>query len=152
MTVRSYRCNNPGNLQKGAAWLGLLPRLQMTPEQQAEDRFAVFRSATYGFRALAITLLNYQRIHQIKTIEGIVERFAPASENDTEAYVAALSLAVGLPRDAEIDLTMRLFLTLMCKGIAIHEAGSWVFSDDDLSAGVSAALGLPPPQTPPMIA
>ena len=139
MTVRSFRNNNPGNLEAGDHWQGLMAVSTMTPQQRAETRFAVFSSPKWGFRALAVILLNYQHKHGINTIRGIVERFAPANENNTAAYISAISQGIKRGPDEPLDFTNPATLQGFCKAIAIHEAGSWLFLDDDLVAGVRMA-------------
>lgn len=111
----------------------------MTPEQLAEKRFAVFRAPAWGFRALAVTLRVYQSQHEINTIRGIISRFAPSNENDTKAYIAAVSYGCHRDADQVLDLTDPDTLRPICKAIAIHESGSWVFTDADLMAGINMA-------------
>lgn len=139
MESRPVRDNDPGDLEAGAHWQGLMDRANMTSEQASEDRFAVFASPKWGFRALAITLLNYQRVHKLNTVRQIISRFAPASENDTEAYIRAVSLEMGVNPDAPIDLTNAALLTTLVKAISRHEAGGWFFTEQDLAAGVAKA-------------
>lgn len=139
MTVRAFRNANPGNIEAGATWQGLLPRSQMTPEQAAEPRFAVFQSPKWGFRALAITLLNYHRDDGLNTIRQFISRWAPSSENNTAAYISAVCNEVSLGPDTPMDFTKPDLLAALCKAIAVHEAGSWLFSDADLNAGILMA-------------
>ena len=135
MTVRSVRNRNPGNLRKGQPWQGLAP-----PEQQTDPDFCVFLSPLYGFRALALTLLTYSHKYGLNTVQGIISRWAPANENDTAAYINAVSAAVGTLPGVVLELETPATLQSLCKAIAIHEAGSWLFEDTDLTAGVAAAL------------
>ena len=142
-TPRAVRNNNPGNLEAGARWKGLLPASRMTPAQRRERRFAVFASPPWGFRALALVLRNCQRRHGLNTIREIVARFAPPNENDTDAYVGAASRSMGVAADAPLALEDPRVLMALCKAIAVHESGGWFFSDADLAQGI--ALALPPP-------
>lgn len=139
MTIRAVRNNNPGNINGGDHWQGLLPRAQMTPEQAAEDRFAVFGAPRWGFRALAVIILNYMRVHHLNTVRGIITRWAPPGENDTDAYVAAVSKAVAVGPDTPLDFTKPDLLAAVCKAIATHECGGWFFAPADLAAGVHMA-------------
>jgi hypothetical protein len=95
MTPRAVRNQNPGNINAGESWEGLMPRAQMTPDQAAETRFAVFESPKWGFRALGIILLNYVRLHGLTTVRQIIGRWAPSIENDTGSYVTAVARGVG---------------------------------------------------------
>jgi len=139
MTLRPVRDSNPGDLEAGDHWQGLLPKNQMTPEQVAEDRFAVFASPKWGFRAMAIILLNYARVHHLSTIREIVSRWAPPEENKTEAYIKDVADRVGVSPDISLDFTKPDLLASLARAIAIHECGGWFFKDADLNAGVALA-------------
>ncbi len=92
-TPRGIRNNNPGNIEINPAnkWQGVMPRERMTAEQRAEKRFVVFASPTWGIRALATLLINYFDRYDLDTINKIVDRWAPPSENDTNAYAKAVA-------------------------------------------------------------
>lgn len=145
MTVESVRNFNPGNLRIGQPWLGLCPPEDMTPVQKEETRFCVFKSADYGFRALALTLLTYFRKYKLKSVYSIISRFAPANENDTQAYVSDVSNRLGVLPSALINVEDLGTLTELCKAIAVHEGGAWLFDNANLSSGVSMALGIVEP-------
>ena len=71
---RGYRNRNPGNIEHLATnkWLGL-----ETPP--SDGRFCRFRSHQHGIRALAVLLQSYQDRHGLRTVRGIVARWAPSS-------------------------------------------------------------------------
>lgn len=139
MTLRPVRNSNPGDLESGDHWQGLVPKNQMTPEQAAEDRFAVFAGPKWGFRAMAIILLNYARVHHLNTVREIISRWAPASENDTEAYVSKVADRVGVSPDISLDFTKPDLLASLARAITIQECGGWFFKDADLHAGIAMA-------------
>ena len=138
-TIRAVRNFNPGNLNAGPSWQGLMPPAQMTPDQQAETRFAVFRDPRWGFRALGVVLLNYEKLYGINTVQGCITRWAPPSENNTAAYIADVAQACGVQADDNFDLTVQANLQSMAKAIATHECGGWFFTDYDLQVGVGMA-------------
>lgn len=75
----ALRNNNPLNIRysSGNKWIG----------QTGKNKgFAVFSDMVYGWRAAIILLVKYQRTGY-DTIRKIVTRWAPPSENDTEAYI-----------------------------------------------------------------
>lgn len=144
---RACRNCNPGNLVIGTAWEGLKPRLYMTLAQLAETKFCVFVNDAYGFRALALTLIAYQEKHGLNTIRGIITRFAPASENPTDAYIKSVCAAIGKEPDAPLDMHDLTTLTDMCRAIAVVEAGAWLYAPGDLAAGVNMALSAKPQTT-----
>jgi hypothetical protein len=122
MTPRGIRNNNPGNLDNTNPWQGLVAN-------KNESRFATFKDATWGIRALAVTLITYHDKRKAKdgsridTIREVVERWAPPSENDTTAYVKAVSKAVGVSPDMEIDLHQYQILKPTVEAIIRHENG-----------------------------
>lgn len=126
----------------------------MTEEQKEESSFCVFKSADYGFRALALVLLTYFRKYKLKSVYSIISRFAPANENDTQAYVSDVSDRLGVLSSAPINVEDLGTLTELCKAIAIHETGAWLFDNTDLLSGVSMALGIidPPDNSNALVA
>ncbi len=136
--LRSVCHNIPGNIERGQKWAGLAKTL--TPAQAKEARFAVFETPAYGFRALAKTLLTYQRKYGIRTVRGIITRWAPPVENETGAYVRAVARHLNVEPDDEIDVANHPTLVWLCEAIARHEAGGWFFKDADVQAGVNMAL------------
>lgn len=141
MAPRSRRNNNPGNLRIGQPWQGLMPREQMTPEQKAEKDFCVFIDAAHGFRALAMLLQTYQTKYGLDTPAKIITRFAPSSENNTQAYINAFAKGVVSAPDGKIDLTGRMKMFWACKAIATHEAGDWesCWTNEQLADGLDLA-------------
>ena len=78
---RGIRNNNPLNIRLSSnCWLG-----KVTPSTDGE--FEQFKSVEFGIRAGFIILRTYIRRHGVKYITQLIERFAPASENNVTAYV-----------------------------------------------------------------
>lgn len=136
---RGFRLFNPGLIRKGNDWQGLLPA-NMNPDKE----FDAFVSAEMGFRALVRILLNYRRKHNLKTVAGIISRWAPPNENDTAKYISFVCSSVGVGPDEELRFD-RQQLFLLAKAIARKEngrrpeGGDW-FSDAQVLAGVDLAL------------
>lgn len=98
MQLRGIRNNNPGNLRRTKdPWQGLA-------ETQTDTEFFVFKSPTYGIRALARVLISYQDDHALRTIRQIIGRWAPLSENDTVAYIKVVSDETGFAPDVVLDM------------------------------------------------
>jgi hypothetical protein len=140
---RGYRNRNPGNIDWSAnnPWQG-----QVGKEDGLSGRFAVFESHEYGIRALASLLIRYQDRHGLNTIAGILHRWAPGSENDTGAYVAAVSRATGFAPDERLDLHSYACLRPLVAAIIGHELGGQPYPaavlDEGLRrAGVLRAVG-----------
>jgi hypothetical protein len=143
MTSRGIRNNNPGNIERGTVtWQG------MADDQSADPRFIIFKTPQWGLRALAKTLLSYQNQHGLRTVRGIINRWAPSSENNTAAYVGAVAAGVGVNPDAEIDVDTSGVMTPLVKAIVLHENGANPYADAVIAeairmAGVSDAKGPP---------
>lgn len=132
MISRGIRNNNPGNLDKGDDWQGLA-------DEQPDPRFCTFISPLWGIRALAKVLLTYQRKHNKHTIREIISRWAPPHENDTEAYIKAVSAHVHVIPDAPISLEDRTTMFLLVEAIIKHENGQQPYSGDVIHSALSAA-------------
>ena len=136
---RGIRNNNPGNIKElrgdSTLWQG----------ERATDDDAVmeeFNTMADGIRALGKVLLNYQKVHGLNTVRGIIGRWAPTSENNTGAYVAAVAGKLGVTPDQPIEV--RLYLQKLVKAICEHENGAAVVAlhvkQADIAAGVARAL------------
>lgn len=141
MTIRSVRNNNPGNINAGQPWQGLMPKDRMTREQANEDRFAVFSMPEWGFRAMAVVLRNYARMYGVSSVRDVIRRWAPPFENNTDTYTKIVAKALGVTPDAKINLLDRSTMFVVCKAIATHETGAWggCWTDAQLDAGLSLA-------------
>lgn len=86
---RGIRNNNPGNIRHGIDWDGL------DKDQSKDKEFSQFSTPEYGIRAMFKILKTYNNKYNLNTIEGIINRWAPPIENDTEAYIDFVSSKVG---------------------------------------------------------
>lgn len=134
MKSRGIRNNNPGNIRRdGTAWQG------MAKDQSGDHAFVVFSAPEWGIRAIARVLITYQDQHGLRTIRAIISRWAPAVENDTEAYVRAVANAVGVPADAEIDVHTYADLEPLVRAIIKHENGSQPYAQSVIDEGLRRA-------------
>lgn len=118
---RGIRNNNPGNIRKSAdKWQGM-------SAQQTDTAFVQFTAPVYGLRALAKLLLNYQAKYGLSTVRAIISRWAPPSENNTAAYINAVTAAMGQGADIAMDLYAKPeLLAKLMRAIVAHENGaSW---------------------------
>ena len=134
METRGERNRNPGNIDRNAtAWQGLAP-------VQSDSRFCVFNRPEDGIRALCKVLLSYYRKHGLKTVTGIVNRWAPPVENDSGAYIAHVSRILGVGEDAVIDVEDPLILESLARAIILHENGRCIYDDATIVKAVDMAL------------
>ena len=113
--ARGIRNNNPGNIRKGIKWLGRV-------EPGKDAAFVEFKTMPYGIRALYIDLINKHK-GGLRTIQGIIYRYAPPSENLTDAYVASVSKQIGIPATAVFEPTATNFKKFAA-AVARHENGN----------------------------
>ena len=68
-----------------------------------EAVFCQFSSMEYGWRAAFVVLCRtYYGKYGLKTIRGIVSRWAPPKENNTEAYIRHVSDYTGIGPDRDL--------------------------------------------------
>lgn len=83
MITRGVRNNNPFNVIKSSSrWLGLKPKCQCI-----DSVFCEFVEMKYGIRCGFVLLRKYIQVYCLSDVRSIISRFAPSSENDTEAYI-----------------------------------------------------------------
>lgn len=125
-TPRGIRNNNPGNIRHGQSWQGMAA-------EQTDASFVTFISPEYGIRAISKILDTYANKYGIKTIRGIVQKWAPPNENDTESYVQSVADAVGVSPDKPINLAT--FKQDIIGAIIYHENGQQPYNLAQISTG-----------------
>ena len=96
---RGIRNNNPLNIRRSKdKWKGMRA-------VQSDAQFCQFESLEWGWRA-AFWLLTrtYYHKYRLFTIRAIVQKWAPAIENDTKAYIANVSRLTGIDPDEPIGI------------------------------------------------
>ena len=99
MIARGIRNNNPLNIRRSRdQWKGL-------KAQQTDASFCQFESMEWGWRA-AFWLLTrtYYHNYRLFTIRAIINKWAPSHENNTQAYIAAVSKLTGIAPDEPIGI------------------------------------------------
>ena len=131
---RGIRNNNPGNIRLGSPWFGLVPT-----SQQTDPSFCQFTAPQYGIRAMGKILCTYSDKYGLKTVQDIINRWAPACENDTAAYIANVAKLVGVSPTDSINIHDPNVLAPMVKAIITHENGQQPYDDATIMSGVSMA-------------
>lgn len=147
MTARGIRNNNPGNLDFNPSmylkdkWVG-----ELGIEDCDNPRFTTFDSPEHGIRALCKVLLTYHRKRRasdgsaIDTVQEIIDRWAPPSENNTDAYAAHVRDLLDVESGEKISVDDPSVLLVLAKAIIQHENGVQPYSRDVIAAGVKMAL------------
>jgi len=128
---RGIRNKNPGNIKLGTDWDGLAA-------EQTDPTFCIFDEAVMGIRALMRILLTYRFTHNKKNIDSIIRRWAPPSENDTEAYIKFVAERMEIEPMAMIDNSIEAYLPLV-KSIIQMENGMQPYDDELIVEGMYKA-------------
>jgi len=112
MQPRGIRNNNPLNIRWYAInnWVGQVGK--------DESGFCIFDKPENGLRAAFILLRKGPR-----TVKGIVERWAPPNENDTQAYIDFVCKRLGVQADNHLYLTVDDVMVALAKAIVRYENG-----------------------------
>jgi hypothetical protein len=116
----------------------------MNPDQSSDARFVVFIHAKYGIRAIARVLIAYTKTKAangspIDTIGEIFARYAPAIENNTNAYVSQVAASLRTGADAQIKITDPNVMRELIKAIVQHENGMQPYDGATIDAGMLLA-------------
>lgn len=134
---RGISNSNPGNIRESdndrTQWVGERP----TNDDKAFEEFV---SPEYGIRALAKILMNYRTRYGLKTIRQIISRWAPATENDTEAYIQSVSKTTYSPDMVMTDVQFAIVMPALLKAIIMHENGQQPYSDETINNAIALAL------------
>lgn len=129
---RGIRNNNPGNIVSSPTrWQGEI--------EGSDPKYASFATPEAGIRALGKNLLSYQA-KGIDTVEAIIARWAPATENDTAAYVKQVAKEIGVDPREPLNLKDRKTLTALATAIIKHENGTVPYAPEQVSGGIDAAI------------
>ena len=92
---RGWRNNNPGNIEYGtfARSMGAIG---------SDGRFAIFPTPEMG-REAKDNLLFESQSYRGMSIEKAIEKYAPRTENDTDAYIKKITDALGVPKNTSLS-------------------------------------------------
>ena len=140
---RGIRNNNPGNIEDGN-FARSIPGYKGT-----DGRFAVYDSPEAGNAAHATLLGSYGR-KGLNTVEGVVGRWAPPSENNTGAYAKFVAQRLGVDPRAPLDMNDPKVLSSMAAAMGEHENGQPVAVSGDTPPWMDYS-GSGSPKAPPML-
>lgn len=124
---RGYRNNNPVNIRISSnKWNG-----KVSPN--TDGAFEQFIDLVHGYRAALVLLRGKGYINGgINTIRKMITKFAPATENYTDGYIANVSRMTGIDPDAVISRNDRDALTRIVYAMSIVENGRVDKAGNDL--------------------
>jgi hypothetical protein len=123
------RNNNPGNLRQ---W-GDMPR-------DAKE-YAMFPTAYAGLAAAIKNLRAQQQVHGLNTIESIIGKWAPPSENNTGPYISDVVKRTGFGAKQRLNLDDAVTVAPLISSIIKHEGNGAAYSDEMINKAVAAQLG-----------
>lgn len=85
--------------------------------------FQQYATTEEGIKAVDDNLKAYGTKHKINTLRGVISRWAPPSENDTDSYINFVSQKTGLKPDEEIDLSNPAIRHIISGPIILQEQG-----------------------------
>lgn len=131
--ARGVRNNNPGNLRdSGDDWQG--------KKGVDKDGYLQFNSAADGLRAMAVNLKNQQTKHGLTTLNQIIDKYAPPTENDTEAYKAQAAKSLGIDGDRPINLQDPQMLAQVMTFMVKKENGNQPYPAGSITTAANVAL------------
>lgn len=116
---RGIRNNNPLNIRIGNTWLGEV-------QNPSDTEFEQFVSMEYGLRAGFVLLRRYIRHYKLDTITAIISRWAPRSENDTNAYIRRVADTMRIPADKPLRFEDKATMCNLVDAMCLVECGQLV--------------------------
>jgi len=123
--------DNPGNIIKGETWKGEV--------ECSRARFECFSSPYWGIRAILLNLKTYYYIHNLRTVRGIISRWAPEHENPTENYIRFVSGYMGNNPDDTLEFTSTSISQLVM-AIIIFENGQLLYPEKFIRMVIEAVF------------
>jgi len=134
LNTSGYTGCNPLNIRAGGdKWQGAVGR--------TGKGYLIFSSPVDGIRAATKIIRNYSDKYGINTIEGIISRFAPASENPTNAYIQNVAERTGFRPDEKLDTKNPEVLQKLINAMIKQEIGGNPYSDETVNTGILKGLG-----------
>lgn len=143
--TRGVRNHNPGNIRHGygTKWQGAV-------SGRPDAEFVTFISPEMGVRALVRTLLTYYKQHKLKSVRGIINRWAPPNGHangrsytqNTAAYVDAVCRELGralnttVNADQALDVDSWRIMRPLVVAIIAHENAGYRYPDRVIDEGL----------------
>lgn len=130
--------NNIGNMRPGPAWEG-----RTGPTTTGSGQFETFDNPVAGVRANAMNVMTQVgRLGKERaTLDNLATIWAPSGDgNDPSAWAASVGKIAGLEPGKAIDTSDPVVMARLMKAINIHEKGRQTVSDEQIAAGVRAAM------------
>ncbi len=121
------RNNNQGNLRSAPNSTG------------KNGGFVTFATPNDGLAALSRQLMLYGDRGN-NTLNGIIHTYAPSKENNTQAYINAVSQQTGFDPRQRLNLSDPVVLQKLMTAIIQHENGTQPYNPLDIMNGINTAI------------
>lgn len=112
---RGLRNCNPGNIRHSKV------RYRGEKSVSTDSAFKQFESLEAGYRAMFVLLHTYKVRGYGATIAEMIARYAPPSENNTEAYISRVVSSSKVGRDEVLDtLNPEQMVPIVCAMSAVE--------------------------------
>ena len=115
---RGLKNCNPGNIRQSKG------RYKGEVRPSRDPAFKQFESLAWGYRAIFVLLDTYRTRHGLRTIAQMITRWAPPSENRTDAYIRAVAESTGIGPDEPLDTRDRKTMVPVAAAISRVENGA----------------------------
>lgn len=134
LNTSGYKGCNPLNVRASSdKWKGSIGSY--------DNGYVIFSTPMDGIRAAATVIKNYGTKYGINTVRDIVSRYAPASENPTDDYIANVCKGTGYDPDEKLDTKNPEVLKKLVTAMMKQEIGDVPYSEETINEGVQRALG-----------
>lgn len=121
---RGLRNCNPGNIRRGSF-------LYKGEKAVCSDlEFRQFDSMAWGYRAMFVLLHTYAVKHHCRSLRDFIARYAPPSENNTEAYLRRVAFSTHFSPDEVISTTDCATMTAVVAAMSEVENGVKAVMED----------------------
>lgn len=122
MLPRGIRNCNPLNIRIGNKWKGEVA-------SPTDKDFEQFSCMHYGLRAGFILLRRYIERYHLDTVQEIISRWAPATENVTHKYINHVCERVGISALEKISFNDRKTMVALVDAMILMECGTTIAND-----------------------
>ena len=122
--ARGLDNRNPGNIRQSKV------RYRGEVRPSRDPAFKEFESLAWGYRAIFVLLDTYRIRYGLDTLRGMISRWAPPSENHTEAYIRAVAGDTGIDPDEPLDTRDAATMVPVAASISRVENGAKADRDE----------------------
>lgn len=136
--LHGMHLNNPGNIRRGKMICHGLTK------EQLDKHLVTFKTMEHGISTIGRALRDYQNMHRIDTIDGMLQRWALNNNNttgDSHSVIEKMGVKYGTP----IVIGDNSDTHNLIKAIVTQENGHGCVTDDQIHRGLALAF----PKTDP---